>query len=74
MAEHKSGPVEVGAKMDYPQHEETYNLFVNGTKYGIILLVALLISMAAGFFTAAGFFSSLILFVILTAVGVVLSR
>lgn len=74
MAEQKSGPVEVGAKMDYAEHDKTYNLFVNGTKYSVLLLAALLIAMAAGFYTAAGFFSSLVLFVILMAVGVLAIR
>ncbi len=74
MAEHKSGPVEIGANMDYAEHDKTYNLFVNGTKYSVIVLAALLIAMAAGFYTAAGFFSSFILFVILVAVGVVALR
>ncbi len=74
MAEHKSGPVETGASMDYPEHDKTYTGFVNGTKYASLAIAALLIAMAAGFFTAAGFISSFILFVILVAVGVVILR
>ena len=69
MAEHHSGPVETGAEMDYAEHDKTYSGFVKAAKYGTIAIVALLIAMAAGFFTAAGFFSSLILFVILTLAG-----
>ena len=57
MAEHHTGPVETGAPMDYAEHEKTYNLFVNASKYGTMFCVTLLIAMAAGFFTGAGFFS-----------------
>lgn len=74
MAEHHSGPVETGAAMDYPEHEKTYNLFINGAKYGTLFCVALLIAMAAGFFTSAGFFSSLVLLIILNVVGFFLLR
>ncbi|WP_410699509.1 aa3-type cytochrome c oxidase subunit IV, partial [Chryseobacterium sp. SIMBA_028] len=28
MAEHHTGPVEVGAPMDYKEHEATYNTFI----------------------------------------------
>ncbi len=72
MSEHHTGPVETGAPMNYPEHEKTYNLFINGAKYSTMILVVLLIAMAAGFFTAAGFFGGLILFVILTIAGFVL--
>ena len=74
MAEHHSGPVETGAAMDYAEHEKTYNLFVNGAKYGTLFCVALLIAMAAGFFTSAGFFSALLLLIILNVVGFILLR
>lgn len=70
MAEHHSGPVETGAPMDYPEHEKTYTLFLNLTKWVTVICVALLIAMAAAFFGNIGFFSSVILFVILTIAGV----
>jgi len=69
MAEHHSGPVEVGASMDYPEHHKTYNFFINATKYGTMMLVALMIAMAVGFFTTAGFVFSTLLFVVLSVVG-----
>lgn len=70
MADHTpAGPVELGADMDYAEHDRTYHLFVSLAKYGALVCAALLISMAFGFFTTAGFFSSLILFVIICAVG-----
>ncbi len=74
MAEHHSGPVEMGAPMDYPEHEKTYNLFIAGAKYGTLFCVALMIAMAAGFFTSAGFFSALLLLIILNVVGFILLR
>ena len=74
MAEHHSGPVETGAAMDYAEHEKTYNLFVNAAKYGTLFCVALLVAMAAGFFTSAGFFSALLLLIILNVLGFVVLR
>ncbi|MCD1262990.1 aa3-type cytochrome c oxidase subunit IV [Shinella sp. AETb1-6] len=74
MAEHHTGPIEMGAPMDYPEHEKTYNLFIAGAKYGTLICVALLIAMAAGFFTSAGFFSAFLLFIILNVAGFFLLR
>ena len=54
MAEHHTGPAEVGAPMDYKEHEKTYNLFISGAKVGSAIVAALLIAMAAGFFGHAG--------------------
>lgn len=69
MAEHHSGPVELGAEMDYAEHDKTYSGFVNGAKYGTMLLAILMIAMAAGFFTSAGFLFSLLLFIVLSLAG-----
>ena len=74
MAEHQSGPVELGAPMDYAEHEKSYNLFVNGAKYGTMHIICLLLAMAAGFFTAAGFVTSVILFIVLNIIGIFLLR
>jgi hypothetical protein len=48
--------------MDYAEHDKTYHMFLGMAKYGSLVCVALLASMAFGFFTAAGFFSSVIPF------------
>jgi hypothetical protein len=69
MAEHHSGPVEVGASMDYPEHHKTYNFFINAAKYGSMMIGALMIAMAVGFFSSAGFVFSTLLFVVLSVVG-----
>jgi hypothetical protein len=73
MAEHlPTGPAETGADMDYAEHDKTYDAFLAMTKYGSLVCVALLIAMAFGFFTSAGFFSSTILFVLVCVLGYVL--
>ncbi|MDO9415232.1 aa3-type cytochrome c oxidase subunit IV [Pararhizobium sp.] len=69
MAEHHSGPVETGASMDYSEHEKTYSLFLTLTKIVVVFCIALLVAMAAAFFGGMGFFSSLILFIILNFAG-----
>ena len=74
MAEHHHGPAETGAPMDYAEHEKTYNFFLGATKYGTMFCVTLLIAMAAGFFTSAGFFTALLLFIILNVLGYFILR
>lgn len=75
MADHApTAPVELGAKMDYAEHEKTYAFFLRLAKYGTLVCAALMISMAFGFFTSAGFFSALILFILINAVGAFLLR
>jgi len=74
MAEHTpTGPVELGAKMDYAEHDRTYNGFLALAKYGSLFCGALLLAMAFGFF-AGGFFSATILFVLVLAVGAFILR
>ena len=74
MSEHRSGPIELGAPMDYAEHEKSYAGFIAASKYGTLAVVAILIAMAAGFFTAAGLVSSVILFAVICAVGGFLLR
>lgn len=69
-----SGPVELGAEMDYAEHQRTYSVFVNLAKYGSLASAALLIAMAFGFFTSAGFISATILFILIIAVGAYILR
>lgn len=63
------GPVEMGAEMDYSEHERAYNLFLTITKHASLHIAAVLIALAFGFFTSAGFFSALVLFILMTAIG-----
>jgi hypothetical protein len=70
MADHTpAGPLETGASMDYSEHEKTYSMFLVLAKWGTLFCAALLIAMAFGFFTSAGFFSATVLFVLICAVG-----
>ena len=69
MADHTpTGPVELGAKMDYAEHDRTYAGFLMLAKYGSLFCGAILLAMAFGFF-AGGFFSATILFAVILAVG-----
>lgn len=74
MAEHHSGPAETGAPMDYREHEKTYNLFIAGAKYGTVMVGALMIAMAAGLVGGAGFVLGFLIFVVLSALGILLVR
>jgi hypothetical protein len=74
MADHSAnGPVELGAKMDYAEHDRTYAGFLALAKYGSLFCAALLVAMAFGFFVG-GFFSATILFVLVLAVGAFILR
>ena len=55
--------IELGAEMDYVEHRRTYNTFMNATKYGTAIVVALLIAMAVGFFTAGSFLGGIMVFI-----------
>ncbi len=75
MADHTpAGPLETGAAMDYSEHEKTYSMFVGLAKWCSLVVAALLIAMAFGFFTSAGFISSTILFILIVAVGAFVLR
>ena len=74
MSEHETGPLETGAAMNYEEHEHTYNVFINASKYVTMSLVILMIAMAAGFFTTIGFLGGIILFVALNVLGFFLLR
>jgi hypothetical protein len=69
MADHSpTGPLELGAEMDYAEHDKTYNRFLGLAKYCTLACVALMAAMAFGFFVG-GFFSALILFIVIIAAG-----
>ncbi|MEX3010274.1 aa3-type cytochrome c oxidase subunit IV [Hoeflea sp. TYP-13] len=69
MAEQNTGPVETGADMDYAEHEKTYKMFLSLAKFGTLGCIVIMIGMAVGFFTAAGFISATLLTIILFAIG-----
>lgn len=71
MSQHTpDGPLELGAEMDYPEHQHSYHLFLEMAKYGALHVAAILIAMAFAFFTSAGFISGLILFLLISAIGI----
>ncbi|MES5099336.1 aa3-type cytochrome c oxidase subunit IV [Agrobacterium sp. BA1120] len=74
MSEHHTGPVEIGAPMNYSEHEKTYDGFLTAAKYGTMMVCVLLLAMVVGFFTTGGFFGGLLVFLILTVAGFVLLR
>ena len=63
--EHGPGSLEIAAEMDYPEHEQTYALFLAITKWGIITVVVLLIALAIGFYGGGGIFGGAIAFLAL---------
>lgn len=69
MAEHNTAPVEMGAEMDYPEHEKTYAMFLALSKFGTLGCIVIMVGMAIGFFTAAGFIGGTLAAIILFAVG-----
>ncbi len=74
MADHTpAGPVEMGADMDYAEHERTYKGFLILAKYGSLVCAAILIGMAFGFFVG-GFFSGTIVFILACIVGAFILR
>ena len=74
MADHSpTGPVELGAQMDYAEHDRTYKAFLGLAKYGSLVCAAILIAMAFGFFVG-GFFSATILVILIMAVGTLILR
>ena len=70
---HPSGPAETGAEMDYAEHERTFAMFINMSKWIMIFCIALLISMAFGFFAGGGLFGGSVVFVVLMIIGYFLS-
>lgn len=73
MAEHThSGPAELGAPMDYAEHERTFRGFVALTKIGILATVDTLLALALfAYGGGAGFWLGVLLLLMMT-VGVVI--
>jgi hypothetical protein len=70
MADHSksSGPLEVGANMDYSEHDKTYHRFLALAKWGVVACVGLMAAMAFGFFVG-GLFSGTLLFALILGVA-----
>ncbi|WP_337268209.1 aa3-type cytochrome c oxidase subunit IV [Oryzifoliimicrobium ureilyticus] len=74
MAEHQTGPVELGAPMDYNEHQKTYSLFLSSFKYGTLFVAALLLGMLSGLIAGAGFLAGILTFLIVLVVGLFVLR
>lgn len=64
--------LELGAPMDYREHEQTYNGFVSLVKWGTTALVSLLIAMAFGFFVGGFISGSVVFFLVMIAAWFIL--
>ena len=73
MAEHThSGPAELGAPMDYAEHERTFRGFVALTKIGILATIDTLLALALfAYGGGAGFWLGVLLLLLMT-VGLVI--
>ncbi|MBB4123380.1 aa3-type cytochrome c oxidase subunit IV [Martelella radicis] len=69
-----TGATKPADEMDYAEHANTYKLFLNGAKYGTVIIGALLVAMAAGLVGPFGFISSLIIFILISAIGLYILR
>jgi len=72
MAEHShSGTAELGAPMDYSEHERTYHGFVVLSKLSVMATIDILIALLLFAFGSGGFWLGVLL-VVLTMVGLVM--
>jgi hypothetical protein len=72
MAEHTpSGPVELGAPMDYAEHDRTYSGFVGFTKISILATVATLQALALFGLANNGFWLGVLQLLLMTAASIV---
>nr|WP_272209943.1 aa3-type cytochrome c oxidase subunit IV [Marinicella sp. W31]MDC2875789.1 aa3-type cytochrome c oxidase subunit IV [Marinicella sp. W31] len=69
-----TGSAQPADEVDFAEHANTYKQFLNGAKYGAALVVALLVAMAAGLVGPFGFISSLIIFILISAIGIYILR
>ena len=69
MAEHHGAETGVAAKMDYREHDKTYNLFLNLVKFGSVFVVSILLFMMVALLSSAGLIAAILTFLIVNAVG-----
>jgi hypothetical protein len=72
MAEHThSGPAELGAPMDYAEHERTYARFVALTRIVILAGVVTLVALAIYGFGSGGFWLGSLLIILMSVAATV---
>jgi Bacterial aa3 type cytochrome c oxidase subunit IV len=69
-----AGPVELGAQMDYAEHDKTYHLFLALAKYCSLVVAAILLSLAFLFVAHGSIFASAVLFILICVAGYFLLR
>lgn len=70
MGQVDSGAEKPADEADFAEHEKTYRFFLDGAKYGTVLVLALLVAMAAGLIGPFGFIGGVIVFIILSIAGI----
>jgi cytochrome c oxidase subunit IV len=73
MADHTYELNKDGAPMDYPQHQQTYSMFLLLTKWGILFNVSLLLAMVVGFFMGGGLVGGILVFIVLMFIAKILT-
>ena len=66
--------IELGAEMDYGEHRRTYSMFLEAAKWGTVVVIAVLVAMAVGFFLSGGFVGGLVVFFGAVLAGFVFMR
>ena len=69
MAELESYDTSNPAEMDYREHEKTYGLFLFLIKWGIIVVLAIVIGMMVGLIMNGGFIGGILSFVVILALA-----
>lgn len=57
------------AEMDYPEHQKTYSLFLFLIKWGIVVVLAIVIGMMVGLIMNGGFIGGIVSFVAIVALA-----
>ena len=71
---HGNSELTFADKMDYPEHEKTFALFINLVKFGSIWVAAILVGMLVGLITSAGFFAGIVAFLVVGIVATYLMK
>ncbi len=72
MAEHThAGPVDVGAEMDYPEHERTYEGFLALTKVTVLATIAILQALVLFGIAINGFWLGVLMILLMTVATIV---
>ena len=66
--------LELGADMDYGEHRRTYSMFLEASKWGTLVVLAVLVAMAVGFFMSGGFIGGMVVFFGAVLAGFVFMR